>query len=95
MAAAVEKRVRTCIGCGARSGKTDLHRIVRTKDGSVAFDETGRAAGRGAYVCSLACFEEAARARKVQRALRVNVGKDEIERIAAEMEQALREEEIR
>ena len=80
-----EKRVRTCIGCGARSDKMKLLRIVRSADGAIAFDASGRAAGRGAYVCSLACLESAAKAKKVQRALKMNVGHDEIERIAAEM----------
>ena len=95
MAVSAGKRERTCIGCGSRSDKKTLHRIVRTKDGSVGFDETGRVAGRGAYVCSSACFKEAARTRKVQRALRANVGPDELERIASELEKALREEGIR
>ena len=95
MAEAAEKRVRTCIGCGARSDKKALYRIVRMQDGSVSYDETGRKAGRGAYVCSLGCFDEAVRARKVQRALRTNVEKEEIERVAASLEKALREEGIR
>lgn len=87
---AAEKRVRTCIGCGARSDKTGLYRIVRNADGEVMFDASGRAAGRGAYVCSLECLKSAAKAKKVQRALRTNVEHDEIDRIASEIEDAIR-----
>ena len=48
---------RTCIGCGQKVSKAGLLRIVRTGEG-IAFDATGKAAGRGAYVCSPACFEK-------------------------------------
>ena len=67
------KRVRTCIGCGVQSDKKALYRIVRSPEGVVSFDKTGRAAGRGAYVCSLECFEKAKKAKKIQRALKVSV----------------------
>lgn len=43
---------RTCVVCKDRRHKEDLHRIVRTPDGQVVFDSTGRLNGRGAYVCS-------------------------------------------
>ncbi|MBO4352090.1 MAG: YlxR family protein [Eggerthellaceae bacterium] len=80
-----EKRVRTCVGCGEQSQKTTLMRIVRASDGSVGFDATGRAPGRGAYVCSSACLEQALRTRKLQRALKCGIGKEEAEGIAAQI----------
>ena len=83
MADAPAKRIRTCIGCNERSGKVGLHRIVRTPDGSVAYDPTGRKAGRGAYVCSPRCLESALKARKVQRALRCNVSDADMADIVA------------
>lgn len=79
------KRQRTCIGCGTHDGKSSLHRVVRSKDGSVSFDPTGRAAGRGAYVCSAECFALAQKARKLDRSLRVKVSKQDYERIAGEL----------
>lgn len=42
---------RTCVVCRERRQKTDLLRIVRTPEGQVVFDRTGRLNGRGAYVC--------------------------------------------
>lgn len=79
------KRQRSCISCGKVSDKVSLYRIVRTKDGSVAFDATGRVAGRGAYVCSTACLEAALAGKKLQRALKTNVGKDDAELIVADI----------
>ena len=78
------KRQRTCIACGAQDDKRGLLRIVRTPSG-VAFDATGRVAGRGAYVCSPACFEVASRQGKLSRALRVKVTQEDIARIASEL----------
>jgi hypothetical protein len=85
----VKKRVRTCVGCGAQSTKGELYRIVRTSDGQVRFDATGRAAGRGAYVCSHECFNQAASKGKLQKALRCAMGKEETAAIADELEKAL------
>ena len=79
------KRERSCIACGAKTGKTELLRIVRDADGAVSFDETGRKPGRGAYVCSNACLEQAARSKRLDRALRCTVHTEDYERIAAEM----------
>ena len=51
---------RTCIGCKARRGQIELLRLVCADSGEVVFDHTGRAPGRGAYVCSDArCFRKA------------------------------------
>ena len=44
-------RQRSCIACGKLAGKAELMRIVRDPSGAVSFDKTGRAPGRGAYVC--------------------------------------------
>ena len=83
------KRIRTCIACGAKSTKTSLHRIVRTPDGRVEYDPKGRAAGRGAYVCSVECLEQALKAKRVDRALKTKVGEDEKESVSRAMREAL------
>ena len=44
--------LRMCIACRELFDKKDLKRIVRTPQGDVLFDPTGKAAGRGAYLCS-------------------------------------------
>ncbi len=55
---------RTCVGCGEVQGKRELVRIVRTPDGTVTVDPTGKRNGRGAYVHrELQCFDRAASGR--------------------------------
>jgi predicted RNA-binding protein YlxR (DUF448 family) len=63
---------RTCVVCRAAAAKRELHRIVRGPDGTVAYDPTGKAAGRGAYLCGRPdCLETAVRRRSILRALKV------------------------
>lgn len=86
------KRIRTCIACGVHQGKTTLHRVVRTPDGAVEYDPTGRASGRGAYICSSDCLKKAFDSKRLDNALKVKVEKADKERIAEIMRQALVEE---
>ncbi len=79
-------RTRTCIGCGAQQHKQGLLRIVRTPDGPV-FDPTGKANGRGAYVCNRACLEKARKAKRLQRALKSDVSNEDYERLVQCMDE--------
>jgi uncharacterized protein len=63
---------RTCVVCRATTAKRTLHRIVRSPAGTVSYDPTGKAAGRGAYLCGQPdCLDLAVRRRSIQRALKV------------------------
>jgi uncharacterized protein len=63
---------RTCVVCRSTTAKRTLHRIVRSPAGTVAYDPTGKAAGRGAYLCGQSsCLDQAVRRRSIQRALKV------------------------
>ena len=63
---------RTCVSCRTEREKGDLVRIVRTQSGEVRLDPTGKASGRGAYLCAdPACWSKALKTRAVQRALDV------------------------
>ena len=88
---ATVKRQRSCIACGRQADKVALLRIVRDPSGAVAFDATGRAPGRGAYVCSEECFAAACRKKKLDRALKATLDDDARERIAAGVAAAARE----
>jgi hypothetical protein len=62
--------MRTCAACRQVRPKRSLTRIVRSPDGTVAIDPTGKAAGRGTYVCDAdACREPRRLAEAVNRAL--------------------------
>ena len=82
------KRQRTCISCGKVCEKTDLFRVVRPKSSPVFFDETRRAPGRGAYVCSSACLEEARLTGKLNRALRTRVSEQEYIKVVKDLQDA-------
>ena len=65
-------RLRTCVACRASADKRSLHRIVRAPDGTVRYDPTGTAPGRGAYLCGRPdCAQVAVKRRGLQRALKV------------------------
>jgi predicted RNA-binding protein YlxR (DUF448 family) len=65
---------RSCIACHHKDSKGTLSRIVRRPDGTVTFDPTGRASGRGAYICSdEACLSTALKTNKLARALRTEI----------------------
>lgn len=82
MTTVTNKQQRRCILCGKFASKTELLRIVRDPSGTVSFDKTGRAPGRGAYVCSEECFSAACKKKKLDRALKMTLGSDEYEQIA-------------
>jgi len=63
---------RTCVSCRTERDKRDLVRIVRAPGGEVLVDPTGKASGRGAYLCAdPGCWSKALKSRAVQRALDV------------------------
>ena len=62
--------VRMCIACRQARPKKELIRVVRNKDGVVSVDSTGKASGRGAYLCpDVACLEKAQKSKALSRAL--------------------------
>jgi predicted RNA-binding protein YlxR (DUF448 family) len=82
--------VRTCLGCGATGDKREFMRLLRTPEGDVAWDPSGKANGRGAYVHPSAdCFEAAVRKRRIASALRVNLPEDDVERLRRDFERLL------
>lgn len=68
---------RMCSGCMTRRPKEELIRIVRTKDGKAIVDTTGKADGRGAYVCpDENCIKKAEKKNWFPRNLKCEVDKD-------------------
>ena len=66
--------LRKCLGCGEMLGKKGLLRIVRSKDGEISTDPTGKKSGRGAYICNdMECFEKAKKKRSIERALKCQI----------------------
>ena len=62
--------MRMCVACREMKPKKELIRVVRTPEGEIVADETGRRNGRGAYLCRAeACFNKALKTRALDRAL--------------------------
>ena len=61
--------MRMCLGCGEMKPKKELISVVKSKEGDISLDLTGKKSGRGAYVChDIKCFEKARKARRFERA---------------------------
>jgi predicted RNA-binding protein YlxR (DUF448 family) len=73
---------RTCVACRTERQKRDLVRVVRAPDGSVTLDASGRAPGRGAYLCADgSCWATALKKRSLERALDVSLPADVVARL--------------
>ena len=82
--------MRMCLGCGEMKPKRELIRVVKSKEGDISLDLTGKKSGRGAYICkSVECFEKARKARKFERSFSCMISED----IYNSMEGELRENE--
>lgn len=66
--------VRRCIGCMESKPKSELYRIVKTLDGKILLDKTGKLNGRGAYICcSEDCLEKAIKGKKFEREFEITI----------------------
>lgn len=73
---------RTCIGCRTTSAKREFIRIIRTEEGAVVVDATGKRNGRGAYLCaSRECWESALSKDRLARALRATISSQDREEL--------------
>ena len=69
---------RTCVVCRTVQSKRELVRIVRTPEGPLVIDETGKQNGRGAYLCrQRSCWEAALNGRQLGKALNIEIGERE------------------
>jgi predicted RNA-binding protein YlxR (DUF448 family) len=79
--------MRQCVGCGEMKNKKELLRIIRTSEGEILLDATGKKNGRGAYLCpDPECFQKALKAKGLERSLKTAIPKEITENLAKEME---------
>lgn len=65
---------RTCIGCNIKKDKRELLRIVLNKDGKFFVDKTGKAEGRGTYICyDERCLEKAIKTKRIEKILGLKI----------------------
>ena len=78
---------RQCMGCRERKEKRAMIRVVRTPEGEVTLDFSGKKNGRGAYLCpNPDCLKKAIRAKSLDRSLEVTIPQEVYDRLEKEME---------
>ena len=72
-----KKPARRCIACNEQKEKNELLRIVRTPEGNIEYDLTGKKNGRGAYICKTEeCLNKAIKTKKLERAFEKEISAD-------------------
>lgn len=69
--------MRMCIGCGEMKPKKELIRVVKSKEGEISLDLTGKKSGRGAYICKdLKCFKQARKSRRFEHSFSCQISEE-------------------
>ena len=80
--------LRKCIGCNESKPKKELIRIVRDPQGNINVDFTGKAQGRGAYICpDMQCFESVRKGKKLHKSFEMNVSDEMMEKLKADIKE--------
>ncbi len=78
--------MRMCTGCMEMKPKKELIRIVKSPEGEVSVDLTGKKSGRGAYICKSAeCLEKAFKAKRLSRNLDVSISEEIYNKLRSEV----------
>jgi len=77
---------RMCAGCKEQKLKKELVRVVRSPEGEISLDLTGKKSGRGAYICrSLDCLKQARKARRLERSLSCKIPEEVYDQMEEEL----------
>lgn len=78
--------LRMCAGCGEMKPKKEMVRVVRSPQGEISLDLTGKKPGRGAYVCrNPSCLKAARKARRFEKAFSCKIPDEVYDRMEAEL----------
>ncbi|SHK33464.1 hypothetical protein SAMN02745163_03622 [Clostridium cavendishii DSM 21758] len=78
--------MRMCNGCMEMKPKKELIRVVKSPEGEVSVDLTGKKSGRGAYVCkNIECLEKAFKAKRLNKNLETNIDETIYSRLREEI----------
>ena len=82
--------MRLCLGCNVSKDKRELIRVVKNKEGEIFIDKTGKANGRGAYICNSAdCLEKAIKAKRLSRAFSAEIPAEIYDKLREEIKDEL------
>ncbi len=78
--------MRQCLGCNEHKPKRELVRVVRSPEGEVTLDPTGKKSGRGAYICrDIACFKKIRKSGRLSKNLACEIPAEVYDRLEAEL----------
>lgn len=77
--------MRQCVGCGEMKDKKEMMRILKTAEGPIVLDMTGKKNGRGAYLCkSVECLQKARRNKGLERSFKMSIPEEVYETLEKE-----------
>ena len=78
--------MRQCIGCREMKSKKEMTRVIRTPEGEILIDATGKKNGRGAYICSDPdCLKKAVKTNALSRAFGITVPEETLNDLVEEL----------
>ena len=79
--------MRQCVGCGQMKTKKEMMRVLKTPEGPICLDTTGKKNGRGAYLCrDLECLKRAAKNKGLERSFKMSIPAEVYEALEREFE---------
>lgn len=89
MTGAVKKiPMRMCLGCGEMKPKKELVRVVKSPEGDISVDLTGKKSGRGAYICRCTeCLNKAKKSRRLEKAFSCRIDDEVYSHMEKELSQ--------
>lgn len=80
--------LRQCVGCGEMKSKKEMMRVLKTTEGEICLDVTGKKNGRGAYICrSRDCLKKACRTKGLERSFQMAIPQEVYETLEKEFDQ--------
>ena len=80
--------MRQCVGCGEMKGKKEMMRVLRTAEGDIVLDVTGKKNGRGADLCkSMECLKKARKSKGLERSFKMNIPNEVYDSLEREFEE--------
>lgn len=77
---------RQCLGCNEHRPKRELLRVVRSPQGEISLDFTGKKSGRGAYICrDVRCLRKARKSRRIDRSLECSIPDEVYDKMESEL----------
>lgn len=82
--------LRQCVGCGEMKNKKEMMRVIKTSEGEILLDTTGRKNGRGAYLCKQKeCLEKAIKTKGLDRSFKMSIEKSVYDSLKKEYDETV------